>query len=112
MSLPRWMRLVLAAAVALAALFLIRLHDARGGTASAGHRLADAWCKDCHAIAWTAAGARRGPPDFSAIANRSSTTALSLKVFLQTSHPTMPNIILKPDESDSLINYILSLKRN
>ena len=51
-------------------------------------------------------------PDFKEIANRTSTTGLSLKVFLQTSHPSMPNLILKPDESDDLINYILSLKRN
>ncbi len=107
-------RIALAAAISLAALFFIRLHNAGGAStdSAAGHRLADAWCKDCHSIEAATAGASSGPPDFTVIANRRATTALSLKVFLQTSHPTMPNIMLKPDESDSLVNYILSLKRN
>ena len=112
MSRTVWIRVLLAAAIALAALFFIRLHNASGDSASAGHRLAAAWCKDCHSIEAATAGARSGPPDFTGIANQPSTTALSLRVFLQTSHPSMPNIMLKPDESDSLVNYILSLKRN
>ncbi len=106
---------MLVAVIALAALFFIRLHNASGASsdsAASGRRLADAWCKDCHSIEAATAGAISGPPDFTAIANRHSTTALSLKVFLQTSHPSMPNLILKPDETDSLVNYILSLKRN
>lgn len=109
-----WIRIVLAAAVALAAMFFIRLHNASGAStdSAAGLRLADAWCKDCHSIEAATAGASSGPPDFTAIANRHATTPLSLKVFLQTSHPSMPNIVLKPDESDSLVNYIMSLKRN
>jgi mono/diheme cytochrome c family protein len=107
-----WIRVVLAAVIALAALFLIRLHNASGGSASTGYRLAESWCKDCHSIEAATAGAISGPPDFTGIANRHSTTALSLRVFLQTSHPSMPNLILKPDETDSLVNYILSLKRD
>ena len=109
-----WIRIALAAVVVLSGLLFIRLHDASGASSdsAAGYRLAAAWCKDCHSIEAATAGASSGPPDFTAIANRHATTALSLKVFLQTSHPTMPNIILKPDESDSLVNYILSLKRN
>jgi len=112
MSRTTWIRIVVAVAIALAALFLIRLRNASGDSASAGHRLAAAWCADCHSIEAATAGATSGPPDFTGIANRHSTTALSLKVFLQTSHPSMPNLILKPDETDSLVNYILSLKRN
>jgi mono/diheme cytochrome c family protein len=109
-----WIRIVLAAAITLAALFFIRLHNAGGASAdsAAGYRLAAAWCKDCHSIEAATAGVSSGPPDFTAIANRHATTGLSLKVFLQTNHPSMPNIILKPDESDSLVNYILSLRRN
>jgi cytochrome c len=109
-----WIRIALAAVVALSALLFIRLHGASGAApdSAAGYRLAAAWCKECHSIEAATAGVSSGPPDFTAIANRHATTALSLKVFLQTSHPTMPNIILKPAESDSLVNYILSLKRN
>jgi cytochrome c len=112
-SSPIWIRIGLAAIAVMAALFFVRLHPASGAdNGSPGRRLAEAWCKDCHAIDAAGGGVAIGPPAFVAIANRPATTALSLKVFLQTSHPSMPNLILKPDESDSLVNYILSLKRN
>jgi len=111
-SRTSWIHAVLAVILALAALFLIRLHHASGDSVSAGHRLADAWCKECHSIEAATVGTATAGPDFIKIANQLSTTALSLKVFLQTSHRSMPNLILKPDETDNLVNYILSLKRN
>ena len=73
---------------------------------------AEAWCKDCHAIEAVTAGARGRGPDFVAIANRTSTTGLSLKVFMKTSHHQMPNLIITPSQADDLTNYILSLKRD
>ena len=96
-------------------LLFVRLHNANGAplpsdSASAGHRLAEVWCKNCHAI--EAAGARGRGPDFVAIANRTSTTGLSLKVFMKTSHHQMPNLIITPSQADDLTNYILSLKRD
>jgi len=39
-----------------------------------------------------------------------STTALSLKVFLRSSHNKMPNLIISDPDTDDLIAYILSLK--
>lgn len=110
-------RAFLAAIVVVAAMLLVRLHNAAGGTlplesVAAGHRLAAAWCKDCQVIEATTAGSRGSPPDFVAIANRQSTTALSLKVFFQTSHRSMPNLIIAPNEAEDLANYILSLKRD
>jgi len=39
-----------------------------------------------------------------------STNELAIKVFLRTSHPTMPNFILSPEEIDSVAAYILSLR--
>jgi cytochrome c len=112
-----WIHVVLAMIVAIAALFLIRLHNAGGDTASsdsagAGHRLADAWCTQCHAIEAATPGSANVAPDFLKIANQPSTTALALKVFLQTSHRSMPNLVIAPDQADDLVNYILSLKRN
>ena len=117
MARSTWLHILIVTVGALAVLLFVRLHNASGAplpseSISAGHRLAEAWCKDCHAIEAMTVGVRSGPPDFTAIADRPATTALSLKVFLQTSHPSMPNLILKPDETDSLVNYILSLKRN
>ena len=116
MSRTTWIRVLLAVIVALAALFFV-LRRAGGATlppdsASAGHRLADAWCKQCHSIDATTAGSPNAALDFTAIAQQPSTTALSLKVFLGTTHPSMPNLVIAPDDADHLVDYILSLKRN
>jgi hypothetical protein len=40
-----------------------------------------------------------------------STTELSLKVFLRSSHRNMPNFILSREEMDSVTWYILGLKK-
>jgi cytochrome c len=92
---------VTTAIVILAALLSVRLHNASGATllpdkTSPGHRLADAWCKQCHAIDAGTAGTANAAPDFTAIASQPSTTALSLKVFLKTSHRSMPNLVIAP----------------
>jgi cytochrome c len=117
MTRTTWIHIALAMLMALMALFLISLHNADGAvipsdSAAAGHRLAEAWCKTCHAIEATTAGTSNAAPDFVQVANQPSTTALALKVFLRTSHPTMPNLVLTPGQADDLANYILSLKRN
>jgi cytochrome c len=106
-----------AISVALAALLLVRLHNASSeplvpDSASAGHKLAEAWCTACHVIEGTTAGASSAAPDFVAIANQPGTTALSVKVFLQTSHRSMPNLVLTPAQTGDLADYIISLKRN
>ena len=49
------------------------------------------------------AGAKGRARDFVTIANRTSTTALSLKVFMKTSHHRMPNLIIMPDQADDLV---------
>jgi cytochrome c len=113
----RWLHILIAVAAALAVLLFVRLRHASGAplpseSISAGHDLAEAWCRNCHAIEAVTAGARGRGPDFVAIANRASTTALSLKVFMKTSHHRMPNLIITPAQADDLTNYILSLKRN
>jgi hypothetical protein len=45
-----------------------------------------------------------------AIGEQKSTTALSLRVFLQTPHAQMPDLHLSRDEIDDLAAYILSLR--
>jgi mono/diheme cytochrome c family protein len=117
MARPTWLHMLIAVVGALAVLLFVRLHNASGApvssdSLSAGHDLAEAWCRNCHAIEATTAGAKGRGPDFVAIANRVSTTALSLKVFMKTSHHRMPNLIITPAQADDLTNYILSLKRN
>ena len=43
------------------------------------------------------------------IARMPSTTQLSLKVFMQSSHGNMPNLVLNADEIDAIAAYILDL---
>jgi len=111
-----WFQVAIAILIAFAALLLVR-RSASGATpdsdsVDAGRKLADAWCTVCHNIEKNTAGTSNPAPDFAAIANQPATTALSVKVFLQTSHPTMPNLVLTPAQIDDLASYIISLKRN
>jgi mono/diheme cytochrome c family protein len=80
------------------------------GDPAAGRRLAEAWCSECHALTVYAIGEPRRGPDFIDVARRPKTTALSLNVFLRSNHDNMPNFILRRDEADDIVAYILSLK--
>ncbi len=115
MSRTTWIHITLAILLGFALLFAIRLHNAGGAkldadSVSEGHRLADAWCKPCHAVEPHMAGTSDQAPSFAAIANRHGTTSLSIKVFLKTSHQNMPNLVISPEQADDLANYIISLK--
>jgi cytochrome c len=117
MSHKNSIHIALAMLFGVAALFAVRMHEANGAapgadSISAGHRLAEAWCKTCHAIGSDASGAPHPGPDFVKVASMPSTTELALKVFLRTTHPSMPNMVLTPEQTDNLVTYILSLKRN
>lgn len=106
----------LAVLVALSVLFLFSLvHTAAGAPrsrgAAEGHRLAQAWCQTCHAVEPGLSGLFDTAPSFQSIADRNGTTALSLKVFWRTSHQSMPNLVILPEQADALSRYILSLKR-
>jgi len=117
MSHHRRIHIGLALSISLAVLSLPGAHTARGATpesdsAASGHKLADAWCKGCHAIEPRTGGTPAAAPDFAAVANQPSTTELALKVFLRSTHPSMPNLVLTPEQTDAIVSYILSLKRS
>ena len=80
------------------------------GSVEAGRALVEAWCAECHATGAKVVKGKRPGPDFVEIANRASTTPLSLNVFLRSSHETMPNVIVARGEADDIVAYILSLK--
>ena len=69
-------------------------------------------CNACHMVD----AERRAPrrivigPAFRDIANTRGMTATALRVFLTTSHPKMPNLVLTPKETADVIAYILSLR--
>jgi len=101
------MRAAMLSAAAVAMTTQVLAQDV-GGDIAAGRRIADQWCSTCHQI--DAASSGRLAPTFPKVANLPSTTALSLKVFLRTSHETMPNVQLTQSETNAVVAYILSLK--
>ncbi len=76
-----------------------------------GETLAQRWCAQCHALKPGQPSPDPTAPGFADITAEPSATELSLRVFLRTPHPTMPNFRLQADEIDDLVGYILSLKR-
>ncbi len=81
---------------------------------SVGRHLAETVCSACHQS--SAASPPQSPksaaPSLVDISRMPSTNELAIMVFLRSSHPTMPNIILSPEEIDSLAAYIVSLAKN
>jgi mono/diheme cytochrome c family protein len=98
----------LAAALAATALSA----HAQDGDIAAGHSFAREACSACHVVD---AQQHRPPwrifigPAFGNIANTRGMTATTLRVFLTTSHPKMPNPIVTPEQMADVIAYILSL---
>ena len=86
---------------------------AQAGSAEQGQTLARAQCAECHLL-----GREKGlssdekAPPFANIANTPGMTAAALRVALSTPHRLMPNLIIKGDDAESIIAYILSLKDN
>jgi mono/diheme cytochrome c family protein len=75
----------------------------QAGDPAVGARLAAVNCAKCH-------DGHGAAPAFTAVAAMPSTTQTSLGVFLQTSHGSMPNLILSAADRNDLIAYILSLR--
>ena len=81
------------------------------GDAVAGRELALGVCAECHFVApEQIVEPMTEAPWFQDIADKPATTELGLRVFLQSPHLTMPNIMLTPQETDDVISYILSLR--
>ncbi len=94
----------------LAALALLPLTSlALAQDVAAGRAHARQVCAECHVV--DGSGVRDGgkAPGFADVARMPSTTELSLKVFLQSPHASMPSINLTQRELDDMVAYILSL---
>jgi mono/diheme cytochrome c family protein len=82
------------------------------GDPVAGHVLASEVCATCHVVsARQANDPGVGAPSFLEFAGDPAVTEMSLHAFLQTPHATMPNLMLTPEETDDIISYLLTLKR-
>ena len=79
---------------------------------AAGHAFAREPCNASRVVEFERRAFRRFVigPAFREIANTLAMTATTLQVFLTSSHPRMPNLILTPEEKADVIAYILSLR--
>lgn len=81
------------------------------GDPQAGHAYAVQVCAECHAVEPN----EHGSPvieatSFEKVANTPGMTGTALTVWMNTSHPNMPNLVLPQADLDNVIAYILSLK--
>lgn len=85
---------------------------ASDGNPTRGRDFAFDNCRPCHVVAPNQPSTTRfsNAPAFRAVANMPSTTPLSLMVWLTNPHPTMPSLVLSPQEASDVIAYIESLR--
>jgi len=89
------------------------------GDSQAGKGVAVEVCAACHAV-MPGEGVDPSPDPlpfdelealpFEDIANTPGVTAMALSVWLTSSHPTMPNIVLEEEDLRNVVAYILALK--
>jgi len=81
------------------------------GDTSRGLAYAREVCAQCHLVEDNGPySANPDAPSFRDIANTPGMNGRAIAVWLQTSHPTMPDLIVPPDDTDDLIAYITSLR--
>lgn len=101
------------AGIALVA--LLALPGAAGGVelgdATKGQEYARANCAECHEVEPVESfSPNPDAPSFQEVAQSPGINARALAVWMQSSHPTMPNLIIPAADMDNVIAYILSLK--
>ena len=100
------------AATALVFLLPVSVGAEEPGDPREGLAFARAHCAECHAVG---AADDTSPnfyaPPFESVAKTPGMTGRALAVFLQTTHPTMPNFIVGQRDRDNVIAYIMSLRR-
>jgi cytochrome c2 len=80
------------------------------GSPSAGKEYAQRVCAACHDIEKGDDALFTDLPSFQEIADTQGMSPRALRVWLQTSHPNMPDIIIPADDMDNVIAYIMSLR--
>jgi len=82
------------------------------GDPNRGHAYARAHCAECHGVETTRDdfSPNVDAPDFAVVANTPGMTERAVGVWLQTPHPSMPNLMIAADDRGDLAAYIMSLK--
>jgi mono/diheme cytochrome c family protein len=82
------------------------------GSAARGLNYAQRVCAECHAVA---AGEQVSPnpnaPPFTVIANTPGMTPTALNAWLHSAHPSMPNLIVAPEDRADLAAYLEVIRR-
>jgi mono/diheme cytochrome c family protein len=108
-EIPAMRRLALLIGAAWAAGGAAAAQDVPGDPAG-GAVLAREVCATCHVVADDQMVDPGIGPSLLEVAEQPATTEMSLRAFFQTPHPTMPNLILSPEETDDIIAYLITLK--
>jgi mono/diheme cytochrome c family protein len=100
-----------AAATAVVVLLPVRAYAEEAGDPQLGLTYAVANCAEYHEVN----GARdKSPnpsaPSFASVASTPGLNGRALAVWLQTSHPTMPNLVITREDREDVIAYIMSLR--
>ena len=106
MSMPR----IVCTVLIMAAILVLAGRERARADAVRGQALSQQWCSQCHGVRPAEASVNPKAPAFVAIATEPSATEYALRTFLRTPHSTMPNFILKPDDIDDIVDYVISLK--
>jgi mono/diheme cytochrome c family protein len=81
------------------------------GDVERGRQYALQACASCHAVQLQDLDSPVGEATpFKTVADKPEMTRLALKVFLQSPHASMPNLMVGGEDADNVIAYILSLK--
>ena len=82
------------------------------GDASRGFIYVRQACADCHAVA---SDQKVSPdpkaPSFQSVANTPGLTRTAVDVWLHSSHPTMPQLIIDAERVDDIAAYLRSLRK-
>jgi len=101
----------LCVAVAVVAGFLTDAPGALCASVAHGQKLAQSYCDECHVIVRNGPAGWTSAPSFAAIADKPTSTAASLRAFIQKPHMDMLNLARSPSEAADLAAYILSLQQ-
>jgi mono/diheme cytochrome c family protein len=83
-----------------------------GGDAARGEAFAETACASCHIIGpalQPQTGSQTAPP-FPTVARAPTTTVTGLYIWLQSPHPTMPQLMLTEEQLSDVVTYIWSLR--
>jgi mono/diheme cytochrome c family protein len=102
--------LLLGSTILLTACTGLMAEEIEVGDAQVGFAYAKEVCANCHAIVSNETSPVPEATAFNEIANTPEMSVKALLVWMQTQHPTMPNITLEREDLMDVIAYILSRK--